>query len=66
MNTSTEFKYDVVFKTLSGEEGSWENASFFVPAQIGDHILWCSQELVVEKIIHFLDGQKPTLQCKPL
>ena len=64
MNIDLEFKYDLVFKDLNGDERGFEGFCAKVPASVGDLILWHSCELKVIKVIHFVDGQHPTLECK--
>ena len=63
MNTNISFKYDISFFDLDGKERSFDGFAAQAPVSSGDIILWHSCELVVDKVIHFIDGQIPSLHC---
>lgn len=64
MNIITNFTYDISFFDLNGEERGFDNFNSLVPVSSGDIILWHSCELIVDKVVHFVDGQAPSLHCK--
>jgi len=64
VNIEMQFKYDIAFRDKNGEEKGYDNFIAKTPASIGDHILWHSCELKVTKIVHFVHGDNPTLECE--
>jgi len=63
MNASLNFTYDINFFDLDGNERNIDNFNSYAPVSSGDVILHHSRELVVDKVIHFVDGQRPSLYC---
>jgi hypothetical protein len=66
MNMTLGFKYDLVFTDTNGKERGLENFTSSCPVSAGDLILWHGCELKVVRAIHFVDGQRPTLECEIL
>ena len=64
MNIKIEFTYDISFNDLDGEERGFDGFKSFAPVSAGDIILWHTCELKVSKVVHFIDGQCPSLHCE--